>query len=190
MAKEDLDLDVEAAEPEKKSGGMKMIIIAVVGVLLLTGATLGALYFAGILGGDDAAAPVAEGAPAEGTDGEAAKPGDKLAAAVPKGPMNYLPMEPAFVVNFGGDADVRFMQINIQVGSRDPAALERVKAHTPAIRNGLVMLYSSQDPMVLNTRAGKEELLKQTREEINRVLREQTGTDSIEQVYFTSFVMQ
>jgi len=190
MAKEDLDLDVEAAEPEKKSGGMKMIIIAVVGVPVLIGATLGALYFAGIIGGDESAAPVAESAPAAGAEGEAAKPGDKAVAGVAKGPMNYLPMEPAFVVNFGADADVRFMQINIQVGSRDSAALENVKVHTPAIRNGLVMLYSSQDPTVLNTRAGKEELLKQTREEINRVLKEQTGTSSIEQVYFTSFVMQ
>jgi flagellar FliL protein len=189
MAKEDLDLDVEAT-PEKKAGGMKMIIIAVVGVLLLTGATLGALYFAGIIGGGDKPVPVAEGAPAEGQDGEAAKPDDKAVAGVAAGPMNYLPMEPAFVVNFGADADVRFMQINIQVGSRDSAALESVKTHTPAIRNGLVMLYSSQDPVVLNTRAGKEELLKQTLEEINRVLKEQTGSANVEKVYFTSFVMQ
>ncbi len=192
MAKEDLDLDVEAeVAPEKKSGGMKMIIIAVVGVLVLTGATLGALYFAGIIGGDKAITPVAEGAPAESQDGDAAKAANKTStAAVAKGPVIYLPMEPAFVVNFGADADVRFMQINIQVGAHDQVIIDNVKTHTPAIRNGLVMLYSSQDPVVLNTRAGKEELLKQTLEEINRVLKDQTGSAGVENVYFTSFVMQ
>lgn len=190
MAKEDLDLDVEAAAPVKKSGGLKMIIIGVVGVLVLTGATLGALYFAGIIGGD-AAAPVAEGAPVAGQDGEAAEADAKaVAATAVKGPAIYLPMEPAFVVNFGPDADVRFMQINIQVATHDQTVIDNVKTHTPAIRNGLVMLYSSQDPVVLNTRAGKEELLKQTLDEINRVLKQQTGAAGVENVYFTSFVMQ
>lgn len=189
MAKEDLDLDVEEAVTEKKSGGMKMIIIAAVGVLALAGATLGALYFAGVIGGDDTAVTATDAAATDSKDGAAAKPGS-AAASVPKGPAIYLPMEPAFVVNFGPKADVRFMQISIQIATRDAAVIERVKTHTPAIRNGLVMLYSSQDPIRLNTRPGKEELLKQTLDEINRVLKEQTGSAGVENVYFTSFVMQ
>lgn len=190
MAKEDLDLDVEAAVPEKKSGGLKMIIIGVVGVLVLSGATLGALYFAGIIGGN-AATPAAAVATAEGQGGDAAKVDAKAVAALAvKGPAIYLPMEPAFVVNFGPDANVRFMQISLQVAAHDQAVIDNVKTHTPAIRNGLVMLYSSQDSVVLNTRAGKEELLKQTLDEINRVLKQQTGIAGVENVYFTSFVMQ
>ncbi|MBI5041002.1 MAG: hypothetical protein HZB57_07345 [Gammaproteobacteria bacterium] len=60
MAKEDLDLDVEAAAPAKKSGKLKWIIIGVVGLLLLVGATVGVLYFAGVIGGGgDAAEPEA-----------------------------------------------------------------------------------------------------------------------------------
>ena len=189
MAKEDLDLDVEAAAPVKKSGGLKMIIIGVVGVLVLAGATLGALYFAGIIGGD-AAAPVAA-TTAEGQGGESGKADAKAVAAIAvKGPAIYLPMEPAFVVNFGPDASVRFMQISLQVAAHDQTVIDNVKTHTPAIRNGLVMLYSSQDSVKLNTRAGKEELLKQTLDEINRVLKQQTGAAGIENVYFTSFVMQ
>lgn len=179
MPKEDLDLDVEAVQPEKKSGALKWIIIAVAGLLVMGGAAYAALYFAGIVGGDEPAA-VAEEAVA---DADAAKP------AAPKAPQIYLPMEP-FVVNFDMNADVRFMQVTLQVAARDPAVIERVKEHTPAIRNGLVMLYSSQDPVALNTRAGKESLLKQSLDEINKVLREQTGGTGVENVYFTSFVMQ
>ena len=68
--------------------------------------------------------------------------------------------------------------------------IDQVKEHGPAIRNGLVMLFSSQDPVTLNTRDGKEALRKQSLDEINKVLKEQSGLTGVENVYFTSFVMQ
>mgnify|MGYP005753319925 CR=1 FL=1 len=178
MAKADLDLDVEAVQPEQKSGALRWIIIGVLGLLLLGGATYAALYFAGVVGGDATETAAAD---------EAAEAGK--AKAAPKAPLLYLPMEP-FVVNFDMKADVRFMQVTLQVAARDALVIDRVKEHTPAIRNGLVMLYSSQDPIVLNTRAGKEALLQQSLEEINKVLKEQSGSAGVENVFFTSFVMQ
>lgn len=181
MAKQDLDLDVEAIVPEKKSGALKWIIIGVIGLLVLGGAIYATLYFAGVIGAGAAETQVV--AEAGAGDAKGAKP------AVPKAPQIYLPMEP-FVVNFDMNADVRFMQVTLQVAARDPAVIERVKEHTPAIRNGLVMLYSSQDPVALNTRAGKESLLTQSLDEINKVLKDQTGGAGVENVYFTSFVMQ
>lgn len=187
MAQEDLDLDVDGGEaPAKKSGSLKWIIIGVVGLLVVGGATFAALYFAGIIGGSDAPAQVAA---TDGAKPDAGKDKD-AAAAVAKAPPVYFPMEPPFVVNFGADADVRFMQITLQVSTRDPAVVERVKEHSPAIRNGLVMLYSSQDPVPLNTREGKEALRKQSLDEVNKVLKEQTGEAGVESVFFTSFVMQ
>ncbi|HEY9199647.1 MAG TPA: flagellar basal body-associated FliL family protein [Gammaproteobacteria bacterium] len=197
MAKEDLDLDVEAAAPVKKSGAMKWIIIGVLGLVVLVGATVGVLYFAGILGGGDDTETAAEAevaADAEhgdkpekaGKNGKAAK-GDKAAA---KAPLIYLPMEPPFVVNFTANANVRFMQVSLQVAAREQAVIDQVKEHTPAIRNGLVMLFTGQDPVTLNTREGKEALLKQCLDEVNKVLKEQTGSAGVENVYFTSFVMQ
>lgn len=194
MAKEDLDLDVEAAAPAKKSGAMKWIIIGVLGLVVLVGATVSVLYFAGIIGAgedteagaEDESAGAAEHAGKPGKGAKASK-GDKSSA---KAPLIYLPMEPPFVVNFTASADVRFMQVSLQVAARDPALIEQVKEHTPAIRNGLVMLFTGQDPAVLNTREGKESLLKQCLDEVNRVLKEQTGAEGVENVYFTSFVMQ
>jgi flagellar FliL protein len=203
MAKEDLDLDVEAAAPVKKSGVLKWVIAGVLGLCVLGGATFGVLYFAGILGGGDDTEAVAEeedAADAEdaekqdkndkhakgGKGGKTGK-GDKAAA---KAPPIYHPMEPPFVVNFTASSDVRFMQVSLQVAARDPAVIESVKEHTPAIRNGLVMLFTGQDPVTLNTREGKEALLKQCLDEVNKVLKEQTGSAGVDNIYFTSFVMQ
>ena len=192
MAKEDLDLDVEAVAPPKKSGMLKWIIIGV-GALLLVGATVGVLYFAGVIGGgkSDSVADEAATEAAGEEHGEAGKDSKgKSGAASAKAPLIYQSLEPPLIVNFDSNASVRFMQVTMQVATRDSATIERVKTHTPAIRNGLLMLYSSQDPTVLSTRQGKETLLKQSLDEVNRVLKEQTGASGVESVYFTGFVMQ
>lgn len=195
MAKEDLDLDVEATTKAKKPGKMKWIIIGVAGLLFITAATMGALYFAGVFDGGDTGdtteAVADEGAVADAEHGEATKDGKASpAAGHAKSPLIYQTMEPPFIVSFSSNVSVRFMQISMQVAARDAAAIERVKTHTPAIRNGLLMLYSSLDPTVLNTREGKEDLLKKSLEEVNRVLTEQSGSGGIESAFFTNFVMQ
>lgn len=181
MAKEELDLDVEeGAVKKEKSGKMMLVLVAVLVVVLLGGATVATLFFTGVIGGKE------EVASTEG--GEA---GDEVAEAEePRAPQVYYPLEPPFVVNFGEDSDVRFMQIKLQVATRDPAVIDRIKEHSPAIRNNLVMLYSNQDPSTLNTREGKETLRTQTLAEVQKVLEEQTGEGGVENVYFTSFVMQ
>lgn len=185
MAEEDLDLDVDTAEEKAGGGGLKLAIIAIVAVLLLSSAVLAGLYFMGMLGG--AEKPAAE----QQATAEGEAPAVEEEPPVDTGaPLIYQPLEPPFVVNFGRDADVRFMQITIQVADRNPAVIEQVKEHNPAIRNGLVMLFSSQKPEVLNTREGKEKLRQDALQEVRRVLREMTGRGRLENLYFTSFVMQ
>lgn len=179
MAKQDLDIDVEAERPVKASGPLKWYLIGITGLLVIVAASYATLYFAGIVG--TPGAPGAATAEAAATD----KPG-----AAPKLPPLYLPMEPAFVVNFIANPNARFLQINLQVSARDPLVLERVEKHSPAIRNTLLMLFSNQDPVALNSRDGKEDLRQRTLEEVNRALQEQTGSAGVEDVFFTSFVMQ
>lgn len=185
MAEQDLDLDVETEdEGSGKGGGLKIVVIAIVAVLLLSSAVLAGLYFMGMLGGSEKSASQDSAAMAE-ADSEA-----RSSAARAEGPLIYQPLEPPFVVNFNSDSDVRFMQITIQVADRDPSVIEMVKEHNPAIRNGLVMLFSSQQPDVLNTREGKEQLRADALNEVRHVLKQMTGKGKLENLYFTSFVMQ
>ena len=180
MAQQDLNLDVESAATEKKPSGMRLFLIVTAVTALLGGSTFAALYFTGVIG--------VWGRVAEQNGGE---PGEQQARADERRrPQIYHPLEPAFVVNFNDESDVRFLQITLQIATRDPAVIEQVKEHAPAIRNNLVMLFSNQDPAVLNTREGKETLRTQTLEEVRNVLEEQTGEGGVENVYFTSFVMQ
>lgn len=182
MAQEDdLELDVDGGvAPKPKSRSKLLIIISVVGLLLGISATA-TILLTGVLSGDP------EDTAAEQTDGDN-KTAKKQKQA--KGPLNYVPMDPPFVVNFNADTDVRFLQITVEVGTRNPEAVDLVKEHRPAIRNSLVMLFGNQDPDTLNTREGKETLRSETLAEIQKVLTEETGDAGVDSVFFTSFVMQ
>ncbi len=125
--------------------------------------------------------PAATTTPAVASAAPAAKP----RAAI------YYKFDPAFVVNFGGEGSARYFQVTVEAMSRDQAVLDVLKNNEPAVRNDLVLLYSSQDSATLLSTDGKEKLRAQTLAAIRRVLDEE-GADGklVEQVYFTSFVIQ
>ena len=191
MAKteEDLDLDVtKKAAPEKKGGMKKVIIIAVAAVLLLSGIGTGAWFFL-----YKSAAPEAKSAEAGKHGGKPdkkdakGKTGKKAESTLP---AVYLALDPAFVVNFEDQGVVRFLQITVEVGAHDPLVLDAVKLHMPIIRNNLVMLFSDLNMASITSRAGKEKLRADALREVQKVLQEQTGEPGVENIYFTSFVMQ
>jgi len=180
MAQEDdLDLDTEGVVEAPKSRS-KLLIIIVAAVLLLGVSGTATLMLTGVLSGDD---------PAMDEQAQAGK-GKPKQTAKTRAPLNYVPMDPPFVVNFSGDTDIRFLQVTIEVGTRDPDMVELVKEQRPAIRNNLVMLFSNQDPYALNTREGKEKLRSEALGEIQKVMKQETGKAGVESVFFTSFVMQ
>jgi flagellar FliL protein len=182
MAQEDdLELDVDGGVAQKPKSGSKLLIIISVVVLLLGISATATILLTGVLSGDP------EDTVGEQTDGDN-KTAKKQKKA--KGPLNYVPMDPPFVVNFNADTDVRFLQITVEVGTRNPEVVDLVKEHRPAIRNSLVMLFGNQDPDTLNTREGKETLRSESLAEIQKVLTEETGDAGVDSVFFTSFVMQ
>jgi flagellar FliL protein len=100
-------------------------------------------------------------------------------------------LDPPFVVNFEGDQMVRFLQITVQVMTRAPATVELLKANDPVVRNDLLLLLSNQKYDVVATRAGKEKLRADALTTIRHVIDTAGGKGAgVEQVYFTSFVMQ
>lgn len=118
--------------------------------------------------------------------------GAAAADAAPKGkaPAIYLPLQPAFVVNLEDTEALRYLQVDLEVMSRSPKAIEDAKTHMPRIRNSLLMLFGQQHAFDLSTRQGKETLQAKALAEIQRVLQEETGSPGIEAVYFSSFVIQ
>lgn len=124
--------------------------------------------------------------------GSAAADHKKAAAAhAPVGPPLYLPLDPAFVVNFQADQLVRFLQVSVEVMSRDQKTLDLMKNNDPVLRNDLLILFANQKYTVLATPEGKEQLRTEALAAIRKDLAQAGGDPKlVEAVYFTSFVMQ
>ncbi len=170
-------------KPQTKSVPWVMIILTVIlSLVFVVGTILGTLYFAGVLsGGKDKTQEVAT------TDGE------ETVVEEPKAEHSqaiYLPLDPAFVVNFEGKGPARFLQINVEVMTRNPDMEEHIKKHMPAIRNNLVFLFGSQTYDNVATLEGKEKLRSAALEEVKKIMDTEVGDSAIEALYFTSFVMQ
>jgi flagellar FliL protein len=166
----------KAGKPAGKSRGKLFLIIIVSTAVVLIGAGVGAAMWltSGAKNGSAKAAVKAE---------EKATP--------PAGPPLYLPLDPPFVVNFDGDQAVRFLQIAVQVMTRDPATLELLKNNDPVVRNDLLLLFGNQKYAQLATREGKEALRNQALDDLRKVITQAGGhAERLEAVYFTSFVMQ
>lgn len=186
---DDLELDTETSKG--KSGLVKIIIIAVVALLVLGGTIAATLYFAGVFdGGEDEA--VVEEMEGEGKEDKAKEKKKAKKDSKPKDTsiVIYHEFDPAFVVNFEDNNVVRFLQIGMSALTHDQTVINELNKHDPAIRNNLVLLFSSQTYEELSSREGKEALRKKALKEIQGILKENTGDPGVEQIYFTSFVIQ
>lgn len=163
------DEDTKAAP---KRSGLKIALIIIIPLLLIISTVVG-LVVGGVIGG---------GSKSHDEHGEEEK--QVLAPAI------YIPLDPAFVVNFAEGDRARFLQVTVEVMTRNPLVEERVKTHMPVIRNNLVLLFSSQTYETVSTLEGKEGLREEALGVIQKVLEEETGDPGIDAVYFTSFVMQ
>ena len=149
----------------------KLLIIGLLGVVVLGLAGAGVWFF--LLAGDTADVSEAE-----------------VVTTPVLGPVQYVDLSPAFIVNFPHRGRQRFMQATISVMGRDAEAMAAVTQHMPAIRHNLINLMSTQLVLVFENPAGIEALRRQATEEVKQVLQREIGRPGIEEVLFTSFVMQ
>jgi len=102
-----------------------------------------------------------------------------------------MALEPPFVVNLAASEDgPHYLQVEIQLVTRDTNALANLERHAPAIRARLLMLLAQQSAADIADRAGKERLQKEALEEVQKLMRAETGNPSAEDLLFTSFVTQ
>lgn len=108
-----------------------------------------------------------------------------------RGPPIYVALDPPFVVNFETGQLVRFLQVTVQLMTRDGPTGELLKANDPVIRNDLLMLFGNQRYADISNREGKEKLQREALDVVRRALVGAGGrAELVEAVYFTSFVMQ
>jgi flagellar FliL protein len=195
--------DASAAAPEAAkdkqepaaTGGKKTLLIVVAAVVIALGAGGGGMWFFMNKGhADEASADSGDAGEhdAEEEKGKSKGKKDKKGkAAAPKAPAIYVEFQPPFVVNFDAKGVMRFLQVSMQVMTRDQETTEVIKLHDPKIRNDMLLLLGSQTSETIGTTAGKEELRKKALETVAKIVEDEGGErNKVEDLYFTSFVMQ
>lgn len=103
----------------------------------------------------------------------------------------YYAMDPPFVVNLNEGPRMHFMQITVQLMSRDPAIIAAIEANLPPLRDALIMLLSHQSGETMRSVQGREEVRKQALSDVQKVMAEVAGVKKgLDAVYFTDFVIQ
>ncbi len=166
---EDLDLG------EEKSGKSKLLIIIIAAAVLLIGGGAAAYFL--LLGGDEEESAEVSEAPDEDEE-----------VAVEQGPVEYLALDPVFVVTLPGKPSL--LQVGVSVRFSADGLADFLTHNDPMIRHNLLDLLSTVDANALKERAAKESLQKRMLDELNRVLKELKAPGQVEALYFTSFVMQ
>jgi len=163
------ELEQESGDAKKSS---KKLIIMIVAALILVAAGGGVTFF---LMKEDSS----KGENAEHVD-EAAGHAEKL----------YFDMGKPIVVDFPKGASVQHGRITVSLLVEGAETIVVLKKNEPMIRNNLLMLIGAQDPANLNTREGKELLGKAMLDDVTAVLVKMAGKGKVNEIFFTSFVMQ
>ena len=196
------------AEP-KKGGKMKKLLMIGIGAIVLIGAGVGAgIYFGGLATHEakpednypklvvrnsgaeaDAAEDKGEGDEAPLKVGTVSVPNDRFKVDPGKYEVTYYPITEAFTTNLADGSG--FLQVGISLSTfYDGKVIKNIKRQAVPIRSVVLMVLAEQDPALLATSQGKQRLQRQLTAAINDVLREKEGFGGIDNVYFTSLVIQ
>ncbi|PQM28760.1 flagellar basal body-associated protein FliL [Sphingopyxis lindanitolerans] len=194
--------------PAKGSKMKKMLIVGIGGTALISAGAGAGIYLGGGLSSHQAkpedhypklvvrsfgdAEPAAEG----GESGEPALkvgtvsvPNDHFKIDPRKYEITYFPIPDAFTTNLADGSG--FLQVGISLSTYyDGKVITNIKHQLVPIRSAVLMVLAEQDPALLSTSQGKQLLQRQLTAAINDVLRDKEGFGGVDNVYFTSLVIQ
>jgi flagellar basal body-associated protein FliL len=166
-------------KPKKKGKGLAAVLMPMLAFVAGAGAggagaVIAALQFGGQLGlpvaGHGPASPAADHAP-------------------PAGPLEYVELDNAFTSNLADSG--RYLQVKISLstfGGSDAVAL--IEKHKPAIVSAVLAALGETRETDLGDVAGKDALRRRLKDVINAALKGKGEPGSVEEIFFTSLVVQ
>ncbi|MEI7785011.1 MAG: flagellar basal body-associated FliL family protein [Betaproteobacteria bacterium] len=197
----------DGAEQKPKSKLIPLIAGAVGLIVLVAGTMLATLYFTGYfkpkaptLTADERIAlgldPEPNAAGKGGAGGKDAKDGkDGKPEKLKKSPQaerfdfNYFKMENEFLVNVTGSKKV--MSIQVAVMTRyDQKVIDNLKKHEFALRSVMMDVMRQSQDAEINKPEFRVDLAKKLRDAMNALLEKFEEFGGVEEVFFTSFIVQ
>lgn len=102
----------------------------------------------------------------------------------------YVPVKPAFVLNYGGEGKLQYMKVEISLRVKDVAAANAVRHHMPLVRDSLVTLFSRQTNEDVDAPDGRERLRLSALKRVQTVMEQEEGEQGVLNLYFSHFIVQ
>ncbi|WP_232305578.1 flagellar basal body-associated FliL family protein [Gilvimarinus polysaccharolyticus] len=102
----------------------------------------------------------------------------------------YIPMQPMFVVNYGGAGRLKYLKTELSVRVNDVHTAAAVRHHMPLLRNAMVMLFSRQTEDGITTQQGVNQLRETAKAEIIALLESEQADAEVLEVYFNNLIVQ
>jgi flagellar FliL protein len=192
MADEEIEV-----EGKKKSPLIKIIVIALVVLLLLIGTAVGTMFVTGFFDKKDTLAAEAalkameESAsdPKSGASDNTPQKKAKESPELERFEKSYMELEKPLVSNLTGTRKV--IQLNAAIMTHyDERVFKNAKKHEFALRSVALDVMRQMTEADLAKPEFRKELAGKIREEMNAILEKYEDFGGIEEVYFTSFVVQ
>lgn len=193
MAEEVQEID---AEPKKKKP-ILLIIGGVVGlIVIVAGTVVGTLFASGFFNKPPVDPDAQIDAAHDGKDGKEGKKDPNKPELVKKGSpeltrfeYTYLALEKDFLVNLLGSRKV--MSVQIAVSTRyDQRVIDNIKKHDMALRSVVLDVMRLTGEAEINKPEFRKELAIKIRDAMNSQLEKYEDFGGIEEVHFTSFLIQ
>jgi len=196
MATEATEADAaggEEEQPKKKKPILLILGIAVIAIVVMVGVAFGTLYFSGYY---EKKAELAAMDKLEELEAAATKAKDEAPAKLKKEApeatrfeKNYFQIEKELMTNITGSKKVMVVQLAVMT-HYDSRVFDNIKKHEFALRSAMLDLMRQTTEAEANKPEFRKELAVKLKDVMNSLLEEYEDFGGIEEVMFTSFVMQ
>ena len=180
-------------EPKKKKPILLIVGIVVLAIVLMVGIAFGTLYFSGYY---EKKAELAAMDKLEELEAAATKAKDEAPAKLKKEApeatrfeKNYFQVEKELMTNITGSKKVMVVQIAIMT-HYDSRVFDNIKKHECALRSAMLDLMRQTTEAEASKPEFRKELAVKLKDIMNALLEEYEDFGGVEEVMFTSFVMQ
>ena len=187
------EAEAGSEEPKKKKPILLILGIVVLAIVLMVGIAFGTLYFSGYY---EKKAELAAMDKLEELEAAATKAKDEAPAKLKKEApeatrfeKNYFQVEKELMTNITGSKKVMVVQIAVMT-HYDSRVFDNIKKHEFALRSAMLDLMRQTTEAEASKPEFRKELAVKLKDIMNSLLEEYEDFGGVEEVMFTSFVMQ
>lgn len=183
----------DSEEPKKKKPIVKIILIALGAIVLMVGVMFGTLFFSGYFEkkAELAAQDKLEELEAAASKAKVEAPSKikKEAPEATRFEKNYLQLDKELMTNITGSKKVMVVQVALMT-HYDSRVFDNVKKHEFALRSAMLDVMRQTTEAEVTKPDFRKELATKLKDVMNELLEKFEDFGGIEDVFFTSFVMQ